>query len=382
MDVVDAAGSFGKVADGTWGAVGTSDILGAGQRLIAEMRSTTGQGRPDSGETFALGATSFLGAVQTLEQAYPGSGWEGSGAQSYTGATRRVAGAAEALAVLDRNVHTVIDREATQIVRRREALDDHADHLSSLRRVTGSLAAIPGVGPAMQRSIELAAVTAAVSVCGTELHDLAAETADNASRLRRIAGDYEALIDQAPPDGAAPPDEDAPTEPAAETAPTDEAAAPRELPQPGASGSVPISSPPMCPAPAPASAAAEQSPMQGDLMSGLTSAFGAVGGMIGAAVAPLAAVLSGVVSAAGQLPSLASQSSTPQTPQVDLTKDPKDTDTPEADSAGKSDDRPAAADDDLADAEGAAPPETPAPPERAPSPPPSPLAPAATRPPQ
>src|SRR5690349_12562173 len=129
MDMTDAAGALGKVADGAHGQVGAPDILGAGQRVIAGMRSTTGHGRPDAGEAFARGARGFFGAVRTVDGAYPRE-WDGAAAQSYTEVTRRLATATEALAVLDHHVHTVIDREATQIIRRRETLDDQADHLS------------------------------------------------------------------------------------------------------------------------------------------------------------------------------------------------------------------------------------------------------------
>lgn len=366
--MTSAADALGKVADGARGSVGAADILGAGQRVIAGMRSTTGSCRPDAGEAFALGADGFLGAAQAIDAAFPRE-WDGAAAQSYSEATRRLATATEALAVLDRDVHTVIDREATQIIRRREAFDDQSDQLSSLRRVTGSLAGIPGVGPAMTSSIELAAVTAAVSVCETELTDLATETADNASRLQRLAGDYEALIDAAAPaDDEAVPTEGVPTG----ALPAEEPHADDGDPEPPAAAAAPPAS--TCPAPNTTSAP-DQSPMSADLMSGLTSAFGAVGGMIGAAVAPLAAVLSGVVTAAGQLPSLASQAATPQAVQVDTADDEDD---PERGSELP----PAEADTEPVDPAGAAPPEAQQPPEQSPSPPPAPPAPAATRPPQ
>lgn len=377
MDVSDVAGALGKVGDGSCGALGATDVLGAGQRVIAEMRSTTGHGRPDAGEAFAHGATGFLAAVQSIADAYPREEWEGSGARSYAAATRRLAGATEALAVLDQDVHTVIDREANQIIRRRETLDDQALQLSSLRRVTGSLATIPGVGTAMTSSIELAAVVAAVGVCGTELHHLAAETADNAHLLRRIAEDYASIVDATEPVDEDAPAEDLPADDAAGGAPADEPTDSHPVLEAPSPAPVTPPAPSMCPAPAPTTAA-EQPPMQGDPMSGLTSAFGAVGGMIGAAVAPLAAVLSGVVTAAGQLPSLATQASAPQVDvpnaekdvREDTTKDEPDTDR---------DDPPAADDPQPADPVRAAVPEPAASPERTPSPPP---APAPTRPPQ
>ncbi|MBX7449062.1 hypothetical protein GR927_13780 [Mycolicibacterium sp. 3033] len=379
MGVSDAAGAPGKVGDGARGAI-VADILGVGQRVIAGMRSTTGHGLPDAGESFQHGATDFLGAAQTLDGAYPRDEWEGGAAQTYTVATRRVAAATEALAVLDRDVHTVIDQEATQIIRRRETLDDHARHLASLRRATGSLLTIPGVGPAMTSSIELAAVTAAVGVCSIELHDLSAETADNARRLRRIAGDYEALIAEAGPIGAAPADtrpaDNEPTEnePADTVIDPESAVEAADLslsPEPGPAA--PVGPAPMCPASTPVTAS-EEDPMQAGVMSGLTSAFGAVGGMVGAAVAPLAAVFSGVVTAAGQLPSPASQPAAPQVSEPEVPKDPQDEKDPG--------DPPVDAAAEPADSADAAPTDTPVPPDRVPSPPLSPPAPAATRPPQ
>ena len=379
MDVSDVAGALGKVGDGACGALGATDVLGAGQRVIAEMRSTTGHGRPDAGEAFAHGATGFLAAVQSIADAYPREEWEGSGARSYAAAARRLAGATETLAVLDRDVHTVIDREANQIIRRRETLDDQALQLSSLRRVTGSLATIPGVGTAMTSSIELAAVVAAVGVCGTELHHLAAETADNAHLLRRIAEDYASIVDATEPVDEDAPAEDLPADDAAGVSPAGEPTGSHPVLEAPSAAPAPVTppAPSTCPTPAPTTAA-EQPPMQGDPMSGLTSAFGAVGGMIGAAVAPLAAVLSGMVTAAGQLPSLATQTSAPQVDVPNAEKDVRE-DTHKDEPDTDQDDPPAADDPEPADPVGAAVPEPAASPELAPSPPP---APAPTRPPQ
>ncbi|TRW78211.1 hypothetical protein FK535_25990 [Mycolicibacterium sp. 018/SC-01/001] len=378
MVAAGAVDVFGKDVDGLC----APDILGAGQRLITGMRATTGQGRPDSGDMFALGAAGFLSAAQTVGAAYPRDSWQGAGAAAYTAATRRVAGRTEALAVLDRGVHEVIDREAAQIVRRRETLDQQFTRLSSLRRATGSLAAIPGVGIAMRSAVEMAAVTAAVDVCGTELRDLAADTATNADRLRRIAGDYQELTDAAAVTGEIVPSD--------ETEPSDENRAPDETGPTGEPGGVPApmdtvgadvpATPPLdaCPASCAATSpqADEQSAMQGDLMSGLTSAFGAVGGMLGAAVAPLAAVLSGVVSAAGQIPSSTSQATAVEPPEEDAPNSAAEcrTDEPPRDSPPEPDTGPA-------DTSGAAP-AVAEPQERVPNPQPSAPPPAATRPPQ
>jgi len=287
MGVFGRIGDVGKAVD-----VVDSEILGAGQLLIAGMRLTTGQGDPERGEPFGQGSARFGGAGETMGAAIPGDDWHGGGAEAYTVANRRQADRTASLAALDRGVQTVIAREAHQVAYHRGNLDDQANYLGGLSRLTRSISLIPGVGNATKTAVELAAVNAAIGVGSVELHQLSREVDENAAQLHALADEYSALADapSTPPDlGAEPPhrtpDDDAPEpDPAGQPDPGQPApAAEAATDQPVTPG-------------APAAPAA----MPTEAMSGMASAFGAVGGMIGSVVAPLAAVLTGVAGAAGQ----------------------------------------------------------------------------------
>lgn len=303
MGVFDRIGDTGKSVD-----VVDSEILGAGQLLIAGMRLTTGQGDPEQGAPFGQSSARFSGAGEAMGSAIPGDEWHGGGAAAYTAANRRQADRTASLAALDRGVQTVIAREAHQVAYHRGNLEDQANYLGGLSRLTRSISLIPGVGKATKTAVELAAVNSAIGVGSVELHQLSREVDENAAQLHALADEYSALADEpsTPPElGAEPPHR--PSDDAPEPGPADE-------PGPGhpaaAFGGAPSDAPTAGP-PAPvAEAVTGQSAAPGtptapaamptEAMSGMASAFGAVGGMIGSVVAPLAAVLTGVAGAAGQ----------------------------------------------------------------------------------
>ena len=314
----DDADGFGKVFGGAFGNAGArartassgSEILDAGQLLIAGMRLTTGWGRPDPGEAFGRGASGFTDAGQTVDSAYPRDDWAGTGSRTYASANRRQSGSAASLAVLDRDVQTVVAREAFQVDYHRGKLDDQSDHLSRLGYATWSLALIPGVGKALKAAVEMTAVNTALLVGTTELANLASETGENAAELRRLAEGYAALTRKtAPPplpDEPTPPSDDVERRRVDEPTPG-QPSAPEPGPSVGGASPAPAPSAPPAmhcsPTPGTEAAAAGQaapSPAAADPMAAMSSVFGAVGGAIGSAVAPIAAALTGVVSAAGQ----------------------------------------------------------------------------------
>jgi hypothetical protein len=316
-----STGMSARLGDAVKGVTG-SEILDAGQLLIAGMRLTTGWGDPTEGEPFQKGAARFAGAGETVDSAYPSDDWQGDAAEAYANANRRQAGQTASMALLDRKVQFVIAGEAFQVSYHRDKLDDQSNYLGGLGYATWAIALIPGVGKAMKAAFELAAVNAALGICSFELYNLSREAGENAARLQQIAGEYSALTERKP----APPDlDDAPPQPPSDAPPgpdsTDERA-PDRLPVAGApapwpgipsasasTGSPAAEEPSPAPRP-PAKVAADaqaspaepeaSSAMPADAMSGMASALGAVGGMIGSMVAPLAAVLTGVAGAAGQ----------------------------------------------------------------------------------
>ncbi|BBX67325.1 hypothetical protein MPSYJ_07860 [Mycolicibacterium psychrotolerans] len=404
MDMSDGADGFGKVIGGAFGnadarsrtASSGSEILDAGQLLIAGMRLTTGWGTPDPGEAFGRGATGFTGAGQTVDSAYPRDDWAGTGSRAYASANRRQSGSAASLAVLDRDVQTVVAREAFQVEYHRGKLDDLSDHLSSLGYATWSVALIPGVGKALKAAVEMTAVNTALLVSSTELATLASETGENAAELRRLVEGYAALTRK-----TAPPvlDEDQPppvdeqerrpgTEPATdvpsgrdpERGPSIGAASP-SMPAPAASAMPPpVHCSPAPPAEATTAGQAAPPPTAADPMAAMSSVFGAVGGAIGSAMAPIAAALTGVVTAAGQALSTATSAQP-----AESTDGAPDTATSTTDEDPRDEPAEPAADDDAAEPTTPGAVAEPGEPAAAPPPaaePPRPPAPAATRPPQ
>jgi hypothetical protein len=353
MLMSDGADELGKVicrAVGNTGAVGTgSSVLDTGQRLIAGLRATTGWGRPEAGDSFGVGATGFNDVARTVATAQPGDAWVGAAALAYASATHRQIRGAESLALLDRYVQTIVAREAGRIAASRDSLDGQSDRLTSVGRVTSSMAQVPGVGPAITAAMELTAVHSALDASVSELEALASETGANAAQLRTLATGYSDIGDDPGPE---PP----PTDPGAEPVVVDPAA-PRCPQQPVAEAQVPSAAP-------------------GDPMSGLSTALGTVGGMIGSVVAPLTAVLTGVVAAAAQSLSAvnpgdaAAVDADVTRPREDgqRTRDATESEGAEQDSESA---RSAAPSDDV-----------PAPPTPVPVPPPPVVPPAAIRPPQ
>ncbi|MDO8835633.1 MAG: EspA/EspE family type VII secretion system effector, partial [Vicinamibacterales bacterium] len=235
-----------------------SEILDAGQRLIAGMRLTTGWGDPEQGEPFGQGAAHFSSAGETVVSAAPGGDWDGGGAEAYATANRRQADRSAALAALDRGVHTVIAREAHQVAYHRGNLEDQANSLGDLGYLTSTMTRIPGVGKAMKSAVELAAVNAALTVCSVELYQLSQEVGENASQLRELAGGYSALAEG----GTAPPElQDAPPQPPTDDSPvpdpTDRPAPDQPAPSPGAVPPGALAAA----APAPAAVAAGEQPV-------------------------------------------------------------------------------------------------------------------------
>lgn len=304
-------GRAGRVAKNAAG----SPILDAGQAVIAGMRLTTGWGDPDRGDRFGLGTARFTDAGETVASAYPRQDWQGSAAQAYATANRRQAGHIEWMATLDRRAQTVIAREAHQIEYHRDKLDDQSNYLGDLSYVTWPIALLPGAGKAMQVAFELAAVKAAMSICGVELYRLSQETSANAEELRKLADEYSALSRMTPlPDlKNAVPQQPSDAPPGADRTDQPESERPTQIVVPGSQPARPQGSAPTAPATAPASLAgpaagqtvrpAESVPATAppaEMVSGMASAFGAVGGLLGAVAAPLTAVLTGAAEAAGQ----------------------------------------------------------------------------------
>ncbi|WP_319452965.1 MULTISPECIES: EspA/EspE family type VII secretion system effector [unclassified Mycobacterium] len=195
--IVDAGKGFAEAVDAAGPIVdkllraANSPILEGGQVIIAGMRRTTGTGKPDDGDQFGQGGQRFRDASDVLATAEPTDDWTGSGADAYATSNRRQQGRTVTMAGLDRQVQTVIAREAFQVGYHRGKLDDQSNWLADVGLTTFKLGLIPGIGPAMKAAAETQCVIAAVGSSAMELASLSDEVSVNAAAVQGLVGHYE-----------------------------------------------------------------------------------------------------------------------------------------------------------------------------------------------
>ncbi|HEX2284935.1 MAG TPA: EspA/EspE family type VII secretion system effector [Mycobacterium sp.] len=177
-------------------AVG-SDLLDVGQSVIAGMKSTTGEGLPDTGARFSHGHSGFNRAGQTLQSAGPDDSWDGPGSRAYADQNTRQQMRTETIADADREVHRVLYREAAQITLRRGYLDDQSHFLANANYVSFPLQFIPQYGAAAKLTMEMAALQAALGESAHQMYELQSEVATNATELQQAIGRYCGVADGA-----------------------------------------------------------------------------------------------------------------------------------------------------------------------------------------
>lgn len=171
------------------------EIVDAGRLVIERMRRTTGIGEPENGDRFGQGWSCFNDATETLTSAFPNDSWAGSGANAYVEQNRAQTGRTNAVALIDRDVHSVIARQAHQVKYHRDKLDDQARFLTDLHYTATALAFVPGVGKATKTSVEAAAVNAALEPCSAEVQELSREANQNAAELHQAVTRYAAAAE-------------------------------------------------------------------------------------------------------------------------------------------------------------------------------------------
>lgn len=175
----------------------TQELLDFGQRIIAGMRTTTGDGEPDDGAQFAEGRREFGLAGQTLRSAAADDRWDGAGARAYSDQNTRQQLRTETMADADQAVSSVLARESLQIKLRRDALDDQSDALSRTSHATFPLQTIPRYGEAAKLAIESTALSGALLASAQALHDLHNDVSANAAELAQAVGRYAGIADGA-----------------------------------------------------------------------------------------------------------------------------------------------------------------------------------------
>lgn len=179
----------------------TQELLDCGRRIIAGMRTTTGDGEPDDGAQFDRGRREFGIAGQTLRSAAVDDRWDGAGARAYADQNTRQQVRTETMADADQAVFSVLVREARQIKLRRDTLDDQSESLARASYATFPLQSIPSYGEAAKLAIQSTALSGALHVSARALHDLHEEVSANAAELVRALGRYAGVADGADASG-------------------------------------------------------------------------------------------------------------------------------------------------------------------------------------
>ena len=173
----------------------TQELLDFGQRIIADMRTTTGDGEPDDGAQFDKGRREFGIARLALRAAAADDRWDGAGARAYADQNTRQQVRTETMADADQAVFSVLVREALQIKLRRDTLDDQSDMLARTSSATFPLQFIPSYGEAAKLAIQSTALSGALLVSAQALHDLHEDVSTNAAELSQAVGRYAGVAD-------------------------------------------------------------------------------------------------------------------------------------------------------------------------------------------
>lgn len=171
----------------------SSTILVSGQRLLALMLQTLGDGTPEDGEAFGMAGKQFLAVGTELGAAVPAGDWTGTGSDAYAQQNADQRGRTGSIADTDHEVHRVLADEAYQVTFHRKEIVELYNWLGELSRYTEWLGLVSRYGEAAKVVVEFAAVQTALTSARCELKNMRAEAAANAMRLRALIDRYQAI---------------------------------------------------------------------------------------------------------------------------------------------------------------------------------------------
>lgn len=195
LDVVDFAKGVGKWASPL--AIAPTPILVGGQKIIQGMRWTTGDGDPVVGTAFIAGARAFGDLDQRFASARPDSSWSGGSApRAYE---RRVDKQQTHVAIMrdaDRDVGSVMSREAGEINEARRILDDLHNNLAEIGEYTKWLG-VGQIGKVAQFAVETTAVSQALWEATEKLLEMQDCANNNAASVNTADEMYKSVATEA-----------------------------------------------------------------------------------------------------------------------------------------------------------------------------------------
>ncbi|MBE1549791.1 hypothetical protein GGC64_003831 [Mycobacterium sp. OAS707] len=189
-DIADVAKSVGKAASPLH--IAPTPVLVGGQKVIAGMLSTAGEGDPEAGEGFGNGSRAFDDPKKSLADAHPDSSWEGGPAPA---AYERRVGEQEnrvaTLADADGQIASIVSREAGELVETRRVLNGLHNWLADYGEYTQTLGVIPEVGRAIQMQAEMLAVGMALKDASAKMWEMHNNANANAAAVHAAIAMYQ-----------------------------------------------------------------------------------------------------------------------------------------------------------------------------------------------
>ncbi|WP_206743112.1 EspA/EspE family type VII secretion system effector [Mycolicibacterium obuense] len=171
-----------------------SKILAAAQLAIEGQKALTGSGDPEEGNGYRDSARRLEDTVETLIDAAPkGDRWDGAAAEEYGRANTVHRKQASNTSVADKAIGEVIAREAGQVRRTRQTLDEASQTLYDFGLATSWMMFVPPLIPAKLEA-DIAAATAALGVTTKAISELAIDSVANAQRIMETLQDYAAVV--------------------------------------------------------------------------------------------------------------------------------------------------------------------------------------------
>lgn len=176
------AGSLGKYAD--------SPILSAAQLAIEAQKALTGSGDPHGGGGYSESATKLAETVETLISAEVNADmWDGAAAEAYDGASKAHRRTVSNVSVADSDIGRVLDTEAGQVSRTREALDTASQGLYDYGLATAWMNLVPGLNAA-KFAADAAAAASALAATDSTMLILAKNAVENALQITKSTDTY------------------------------------------------------------------------------------------------------------------------------------------------------------------------------------------------
>jgi hypothetical protein len=171
-------------------------VLQEGQKHIEKMLKSCGEGEPVHAMEFFDSGQAFEAAQKPLSGAYPSDQWSGGTApEAYAKKVREQENRVVALADLDKQLHTLIDREAVLLPPMRNLLRIRHNDLADFGNFTQYMGKIGRYGKGAQYALETAMVASTLAEVIPKYESMQDEADAIARSVAEVGDEYKKIAD-------------------------------------------------------------------------------------------------------------------------------------------------------------------------------------------